>query len=70
MAWFGPKGVATMTFSLLILSEHLRNGATIFDLAALTVIVSVFAHGVTDRAGSEWMGAHAERAAAKAGVQA
>jgi len=70
MAWFGPKGVATMTFSLLILSENLHNGTTIFDLAALTVIVSVFAHGVTDRAGSEWMGAHAERAAAKAGPQA
>jgi sodium/hydrogen antiporter len=63
MAWFGPKGVATMTFSLLILSENLRHGTAIFDLAALTVIVSVFAHGVTDRAGSEWMGAHAEQAA-------
>ncbi len=64
MAWFGPKGVATMTFSLLILSENLAHGNTIFDLAALTVIVSVFAHGVTDRAGAEWMGDHAERVAA------
>ncbi len=66
MAWFGPKGVATMTFSLLILSDNLPHGTTIFDLAALTVIVSVFAHGLTDRAGAEWMGAHAERAAVKA----
>jgi sodium/hydrogen antiporter len=70
MAWFGPKGVATMTFSLLILSDHLSHGTTIFDLAALTVIVSVFAHGVTDRAGAEWMGNHAERAAATGGDQA
>jgi sodium/hydrogen antiporter len=70
MAWFGPKGVATMTFSLLILSEHLRHGATIFDLAAVTVIVSVLAHGVTDHAGAEWMGTHAERAAAPAVGQA
>jgi sodium/hydrogen antiporter len=70
MAWFGPKGVATMTFSLLILSEHLVHGNTIFDLAALTVIISVFAHGITDRAGAEWMGNHAELAAAKAGDQA
>jgi NhaP-type Na+/H+ or K+/H+ antiporter len=70
MAWFGPKGVATMTFSLLILSENLRHGTTIFNLAALTVIVSVFAHGVTDRAGAEWMGRHAERAAATARDQA
>ena len=70
MAWFGPKGVATMTFSLLILSENLAHGNTIFDLAALTVIISVFAHGVTDRAGAEWMGNHAEQAAAQAGDQA
>ena len=69
MAWFGPKGVATMTFSLLILSEHLEHGDTIFDLAALTVIISVFAHGVTDRAGAEWMGNHADRVAARAGDQ-
>jgi NhaP-type Na+/H+ or K+/H+ antiporter len=66
MAWFGPKGVATMTFSLLILSENLRHGTMIFDLAALTVIISVFAHGVTDLAGSEWMGSYAERAAVRA----
>jgi NhaP-type Na+/H+ or K+/H+ antiporter len=70
MAWFGPKGVATMTFSLLILSEHLNHGTTIFDLAALTVIISVFAHGLTDRAGAEWMGNHAERVAAEAAGQA
>jgi NhaP-type Na+/H+ or K+/H+ antiporter len=70
MAWFGPKGVATMTFSLLILSENLAHGNTIFDLAALTVIISVFAHGVTDRAGAEWMGNHAEQVAAQAGDQA
>jgi NhaP-type Na+/H+ or K+/H+ antiporter len=70
MAWFGPKGVATMTFSLLILSENLRHGTTIFNLAALTVIVSVFAHGVTDRAGAEWMGGHAERVAEEAVAQA
>jgi sodium/hydrogen antiporter len=70
MAWFGPKGVATMTFSLLILSENLAHGNTIFDLAALTVIISVFAHGVTDRAGAEWMGNHAEQAAARTGDQA
>jgi NhaP-type Na+/H+ or K+/H+ antiporter len=55
MAWFGPKGVATMTFSLLVLSDQLSAGATIFNLAALTVFCSIIAHGVTDTAGAEWM---------------
>src|SRR6478752_27366 len=45
MAWFGPKGVATMTFSLLVLSEGIPAGERIFNLAALVVVCSVIAHG-------------------------
>jgi NhaP-type Na+/H+ or K+/H+ antiporter len=55
MAWFGPKGVATMTFSLLVLAEGIGAGREIFGLAALVVVVSVIAHGLTDQPGSEWM---------------
>ena len=42
MALFGPKGVATMTFSLLVLSAGIPGGERIFNLAALVVICSVF----------------------------
>jgi NhaP-type Na+/H+ or K+/H+ antiporter len=55
MAWFGPKGVATMTFSLLVLAEGIAAGREIFGLAALVVVCSVIAHGVTDQPGSEWI---------------
>jgi sodium/hydrogen antiporter len=61
MSWFGPKGVATMTFSLLVLSQPIAAGSTIFNLAALTVFVSILVHGVTDTAGAEWIAARAER---------
>jgi NhaP-type Na+/H+ or K+/H+ antiporter len=57
MAWFGPKGVATMTFSLLVLSQHVAAGARIFNLAALAVFCSILLHGVTDTAGAEWIAA-------------
>jgi NhaP-type Na+/H+ or K+/H+ antiporter len=67
MSWFGPKGVATMTFSLLVLSQPIAAGSTIFNLAALTVFVSIIAHGVTDTAGAEWIAGRAERDAAVAG---
>jgi NhaP-type Na+/H+ or K+/H+ antiporter len=62
MAWFGPKGVATMTFSLLVLADGVSNGPRIFALAALTVFVSILAHGATDTAGAEWLARRAERA--------
>jgi NhaP-type Na+/H+ or K+/H+ antiporter len=55
MAWFGPKGVATMTFSLLVLGLGLDAGEEIFNLAALTVFCSVIAHGLTDTPGVEWL---------------
>jgi NhaP-type Na+/H+ or K+/H+ antiporter len=60
MAWFGPKGVATMTFSLFVLSEGIAQGERIFDLAALVVLCSVVAHGLTDTPGAEWIGRRAE----------
>jgi sodium/hydrogen antiporter len=60
MAWFGPKGVATMTFSLLVLASDVAAGERIFNLAALVVLCSIVAHGVTDTPGSEWMARRAE----------
>ena len=61
MGWFGPKGVATMTFSLLVLSEGIQHGTRIANLAALAVFTSIIAHGLTDTPGAEWMARHAER---------
>jgi NhaP-type Na+/H+ or K+/H+ antiporter len=60
MAWFGPKGVATMTFSLLVLGEAIPAGERIFNLAALTVVCSIVLHGVTDTPGAEWIARRAE----------
>jgi NhaP-type Na+/H+ or K+/H+ antiporter len=62
MSWFGPKGVATMTFSLLVLSQQIRSGPQIFNLAALTVFCSILAHGVTDTAGANWIAGRAQSA--------
>jgi NhaP-type Na+/H+ or K+/H+ antiporter len=63
MAWFGPKGVATMTFSLLVLADRIHSGERIFNLAALAVFCSIIVHGVTDTPGSEWLGRHAAASA-------
>jgi len=63
MAWFGPKGVATMTFSLLILARHITAAPRIFNIAALTVFASIILHGLTDTPGTNWI-ARRERPAA------
>lgn len=60
MAWFGPKGVASMTFALLVLAEGIQAGERIFNLAALTVFCSVIVHGLTDTPGANWIADRAE----------
>ena len=61
MGWFGPKGVATMTFSLLVLGEGIRSGGRIFNIAALAVFVSILVHGLSDTPGANAIARHAER---------
>lgn len=61
IGWFGPKGVATMTFSLLILTRPITAGERIFDIAALAVFASIVVHGLTDHAGSEWIARRIEK---------
>jgi NhaP-type Na+/H+ or K+/H+ antiporter len=69
MGWFGPKGVATMTFSLIVLDQHIANGARIFDLTALVVFCSIIVHGITDTPGANWIARHAGGERVQAGVK-
>ncbi|HEX3323698.1 MAG TPA: sodium:proton antiporter [Solirubrobacterales bacterium] len=55
MAWFGPKGVASMLFALFVLKSGVGNGELIFDVAAIAIIASIVAHGLTDTLGARWM---------------
>jgi NhaP-type Na+/H+ or K+/H+ antiporter len=69
MAWFGPKGVATMTFALFVLGSAVPDAERITGLAALTVFVSIIAHGLTDHPGVEWMVRRTAREARPAGAR-
>jgi len=55
MAWFGPKGVATMAFALFVLGSAVPDGERIANLAALAVLVSIVAHSLTDHPGVQWI---------------
>jgi NhaP-type Na+/H+ or K+/H+ antiporter len=55
MSWFGPKGVASMLFALLVLKSEVENAGLIFDIASIAIIASIGAHGLTDTVGAKWM---------------
>ena len=55
MAWFGPKGVASMLFALFVLKSGVDDKGLIFDVAAIAIICSIVAHGLTDTVGAKWV---------------
>ena len=67
MAWFGPRGVATMTYSLLVLASGIAVGDMLFGVAALVVVCSILAHGLTDTPGSEWLARRSEPSSSPGG---
>ena len=66
ISWFGPKGVATMTFALFVLGSAVPDAERIAGIAALVVFVSIIAHGLTDYPGVGWIAGRAERDPARA----
>lgn len=48
LGWFGPRGLATVLFGLLVLEESQLTGREEVMLVAMTtVLLSIFAHGLT-----------------------
>ena len=47
VGWFGPRGLATIVFAILVLDEKLPGNDTIMVAAGWTVLLSVVGHGVT-----------------------
>jgi sodium/hydrogen antiporter len=55
IAWFGPKGVASMLFALLVLNSAVPHRELLFETASFVIIVSILAHGLTDTVGTRWI---------------
>ncbi len=56
IAWFGPKGVASMLFALYVLDSEVGSRDLLFPVAAFAIVVSITAHGLTDTVGARWVG--------------
>ena len=48
IGWFGPRGIATVLYLLIVVGEiGFAGHERLLAVAALTVLLSVFAHGLT-----------------------
>ena len=63
LGWFGPRGLASILFALLVVEEFaLAAGEEILVIVMATVLLSVFAHGLTSYPGAQWYAARLEQA--------
>ena len=47
MGWFGPRGLASIVFAIMVLEEDLPHESTIILTVACTILLSVVLHGFT-----------------------
>jgi NhaP-type Na+/H+ or K+/H+ antiporter len=47
IGWFGPRGLASVVFAIMVFDEHLPGNTTLMPVVAFTVLLSVAAHGIT-----------------------
>jgi NhaP-type Na+/H+ or K+/H+ antiporter len=47
IGWFGPRGLASVVFAVIVFDAGLPGRQTIAVAAACTILLSVIAHGVT-----------------------
>lgn len=47
IGWFGPRGLASIVFGVIVLNTHLPGGSTITVTVVCTIILSVILHGVS-----------------------
>ena len=47
LGWFGPRGLASIVFIIIVLDEHFPGGDTMAMVVVYTVTLSIFAHGLT-----------------------
>ena len=65
VGWFGPRGLASIVFTVLIVDKALPGVPIISSVVAATVALSIVAHGVTSAWGARRYGAWFEAAAAR-----
>ena len=58
IGWFGPRGLASIVFAVMVMDANLANADIMAIVVACTVIMSILAHGVT---ANPWARAYGRR---------
>jgi NhaP-type Na+/H+ or K+/H+ antiporter len=67
MGWFGPRGLASIVFAVIVINEHLPGGGTIIMTVVCTIAFSVIGHGLSANPLVAGLAARIKRATGKPG---
>ena len=65
IGWFGPRGLASIVFAVMVLNANLPGGSTLVAVAAWTIVLSVVLHGISANPLSSYYSSHQSGGAAK-----
>lgn len=55
LGWFGPRGLASIVFAIIVVNEQLPGSDFIATVAATTILLSLVAHGVSANPLARWI---------------
>ena len=47
IGWFGPRGLASVVFAIIVLQEKLPGNDKLMEVVGYTVLLSILAHGLS-----------------------
>ncbi len=67
IAWFGPRGIASILYALLVAHDFgsIQGYEQLFAVITLTVLMSIIAHGFSARPLANWYSKHVENSSLK-----
>jgi len=62
MGWFGPRGLASIVFAVIVVNANVPNSGLIAMTVVCTIILSIIAHGVSANPWARGLGERLQRA--------
>jgi len=56
LGWFGPRGLASIVFSIIVVNRELPGGRFITMVVILTVFFSLIVYGISANPLARWLG--------------
>jgi NhaP-type Na+/H+ or K+/H+ antiporter len=60
IGWFGPRGLASIVFAVIVVNSNLPNSGTLAMTVVCTILLSIIFHGIT---ANPWARAYGQRQA-------